>query len=35
MNLKNPIDYAKAVCETMIRMYPAKELPPAGRFHYH
>lgn len=35
MNLKNPIDYAKAACETMIRMYPAKELPPVGRFHYH
>ena len=25
MNLKNPIDYAKAACETMIRMYPAKQ----------
>lgn len=35
MNLKKPIDYAREACETMIRLYPAEELPPRGRFHYH
>lgn len=35
MNLKDPLDYAKEACETMIRLYSAEELPPKGRFHYH
>ncbi len=34
-NDKEPIDYAKASCDTMMRKFKAEELPPAGRFHYH
>jgi len=33
--LKPPIYYAKAACETMMRRYPAAELPPKRHFHYH
>ncbi|MBR6029154.1 MAG: glycoside hydrolase family 88 protein [Clostridia bacterium] len=29
------IRVAKAACDTLMRKYPAKELPPKGRFHYH
>ncbi|MCM1192671.1 MAG: glycoside hydrolase family 88 protein [Butyrivibrio sp.] len=35
MDLKKPIAYAQEACETMMRLYPAEELPPKGRFHYH
>ncbi len=35
MNLKSPVTYAKEACDTMIRRYPAAELPPPGHFHYH
>lgn len=36
MKMKRPIDYAAAAVDTMMRAYPeAKELPPAGHFHYH
>ncbi|NLK75153.1 MAG: glycoside hydrolase family 88 protein [Clostridiales bacterium] len=34
-NYKEPISYGKASCDTMMRKYKAKELPPEGRFHYH
>lgn len=30
-----PLDYAKAACETMMRKFAAQDLPPKGRFHYH
>ncbi len=30
-----PIDYAKAACDTMMRKFQAAELPPKGKFHYH
>lgn len=30
-----PIEYAQAAVETMMRNYQAPELPPKGRFHYH
>lgn len=32
---KEPLFYAKASCETMMRKYKAEELPPKGHFHYH
>ena len=35
MQLKQPIDYAKAACETMMRKFEAPKLPPVGHFHYH
>ena len=36
MELKTPLDYAKAICDTKMRQFPdAKDLPPAPRFHYH
>ena len=36
MELKRPLDYAKAICDTKMREIPdAKDLPPAPRFHYH
>lgn len=35
MDLKKPIAYAREACETMMRLYPAEELPPRGHFHYH
>lgn len=35
MELKNPIQYAQAACDTMMRKYAAADLPPKGRFHYH
>ena len=30
-----PLTLAKQACDTMLRRYPAAELPPAGHFHYH
>ena len=33
--IKEPIFYAKASVETMMRKFDAAELPPKGRFHYH
>ena len=30
-----PIEYAQAAVEMMMRSYQASELPPKGRFHYH
>ena len=35
MSNKQPIDYAKAACDTMMRKFAAADLPPKGRFHYH
>lgn len=35
MDLKTPIAYAQEACETLMRLYPAEELPPKGHFHYH
>lgn len=35
MNVKTPIAYAQEACETLMRLYPAEELPPKGHFHYH
>lgn len=29
------IEYAKLCCDTMIRKFEAKDLPPVSRFHYH
>lgn len=34
MNKLTPLDYAKAACDSKMRM-PAEALPPKGRFHYH
>lgn len=31
----NPLDYAKAACDTMMRRFEASKLPPEGHFHYH
>lgn len=33
--IKEPIYYAKASVDTMMRKFAAKDLPPKGRFHYH
>lgn len=33
--IKEPIYYAKASVETMMRKFAAADLPPKGRFHYH
>ena len=30
-----PLDYAKALIETIMRKYEAGALPPEGHFHYH
>lgn len=35
INEMQPLDYAKAACDTMMRKFEAKKLPPEGRFHYH
>jgi len=32
---KEPIDFAKQACDTMMRRYTAADLPPKGHFHYH
>ena len=29
------IDYAKGLCDTMMKKFEAPELPPVGHFHYH
>lgn len=31
----NSLDYAKAACETIMRTYTEKALPPQNEFHYH
>lgn len=33
--VKEPLYYAKASCETMMRKFKAVDLPPKGHFHYH
>lgn len=33
--IKEPVYYAKASVETMMRKFAAADLPPKGRFHYH
>lgn len=33
--LKEPIDYARAAIDTMMRRYRGEDLPPNGHFHYH
>lgn len=33
--MKEPIYYAKALVETLMRKFRAEELPPLGHFHYH
>lgn len=33
--IKEPIYYAKASIETMMRRFTASQLPPLGHFHYH
>ena len=35
MKLQEPLDYAKAACDTMMRKFKAEDLPPKGHFHYH
>jgi len=32
---KRPIEYAKNACDTLMRKFDAKDLPPKGHFHYH
>lgn len=29
------LDYARLACDTLMRKFTSKELPPKGRFHYH
>ena len=29
------IAYARAACDTLMRTYAARDLPPMGHFHYH
>ena len=33
--IREPLYYAKASVETMMRKFAAVDLPPKGRFHYH
>lgn len=33
MNRKDPIAYAKASCDTMMKKFKAEELPPTAAFH--
>ncbi len=33
--IKEPIYYARASVDTMMRKFTARDLPPKGRFHYH
>mgnify|MGYP003167250044 FL=1 len=33
--IREPLYYAKASVETMMRKFEAADLPPKGRFHYH
>ncbi len=33
--MKQPIDYAQAAVDTMMRKFKAADLPPRGHFHYH
>ena len=33
--VREPLFYAKASVETMMRKFKAEDLPPKGRFHYH
>ena len=35
MSYKQPVEYAKDACETMMRKFKAEDLPPKGHFHYH
>jgi len=35
VKVMQPLDYAKAACDTMMRKFEAPQLPPVGRFHYH
>jgi len=34
-NKMQPLDYARAACDTMMRKFQAQDLPPKGHFHYH
>ena len=31
----NARQYARALCDTMMKKFSAEELPPVGHFHYH
>lgn len=33
--MKKALNYAKMSCDTMMRKFEAKDLPPIGKFHYH
>lgn len=33
--MEEPLFYAKAACDMMMRTYEAEKLPPEGHFHYH
>lgn len=33
--MKKAIDYAKQLCDTLMRKFEAEKLPPEGHFHYH
>ena len=32
---QTPLAWAEAACDTMMKKFQAKDLPPVGRFHYH
>ena len=32
---QTPIEWAELACDTLMAKFPAKDLPPAGHFHYH
>ena len=34
-DIMQPLDWAKAACETMMRKFAPEDLPPKGHFHYH
>ena len=35
MNSTKPLALARNACDTMMRKYDARDLPPKGHFHYH
>jgi len=35
VQVKTPLDYAKAACDSLMAAFTPEELPPAGRWHYH
>ena len=33
--MREPLQYARAACDTLMRRFAAPDLPPKGHFHYH